>query len=568
MSGKRPNSTRYLTCHPAELRHATVQQSLEELRALRLAGMQLVEVGKSLEGRVIRSAQLGSGPVRVFAWSQMHGNEATHTAVLLEIIHLLQTQPDCEVCRTILSGCTLYLVPMLNPDGAERFVRRNAQDLDVNRDALHLQTPEGRLLRSLVEKYRPDFAFNLHNQNARSSIDGKHPAAVALLVPPVDAEDTRTAWTIRAKQVAAAFLEAVRADCVGMICRYNADFMSRCFGEWVQQQGAATLTVEAGGWSTVAAEPLTEVHLAGMLSALESIASGSYAKHDPTEYDALPRSTDQELCDVLIQTTVVAGRREAESFTADVGINFAYSGHGQGFELGGRIVDLGDLRVTTGKRIVAGNGCACLPGRIAYDPAVTPLELLSKEQAAYCLSRGITTLVGRVDLADSASMRAFLELSRRQDWPLNVGFVGVGDPAEKAESAELHNLLIQSLAGGLLGCIADAGSKAAKITRLFGLPVFAASELPKVSDWPHGLSTLRQHVQETAGLLRLGGRGTLNLGSIADLVLVSQIAAPGMGSHALQHVLVGGRVVWEYGKLVVSGSGELVLSPFTAGRSH
>ena len=45
--------------------------------------------------------------------------------------------------RGILSSLTLYVVPMLNPDGAERFQRRNAQSIDINRDALRLQTPEG-----------------------------------------------------------------------------------------------------------------------------------------------------------------------------------------------------------------------------------------------------------------------------------------------------------------------------------------------------------------------------------------------------------------------------------------
>ena len=40
------------------------------------------------------------------------------------------------------------MVPMLNPDGAERYARRNAQAIDINRDALQLATPEGRLLKA------------------------------------------------------------------------------------------------------------------------------------------------------------------------------------------------------------------------------------------------------------------------------------------------------------------------------------------------------------------------------------------------------------------------------------
>ena len=243
------SACRFLNSHPARLRHEQLVAILEELKQLRPAGMELAEVGRSYEGRAIYSATLGRGATRVFAWSQMHGNEPTHTASLLDLMDLLQSQPNSPVASTLLGGCTLTLVPMLNPDGAQRFIRRNAQDIDINRDALHLATPEGRLLRKLVGSVKPQFAFNLHNQQARTSVDGKHVAAVSLLVPPIDLPDTPTEFTRQARQVAVAFRQAVEPHCQGMISRYDADFMPRCFGEWVQQQGVATLTVEAGGWS-------------------------------------------------------------------------------------------------------------------------------------------------------------------------------------------------------------------------------------------------------------------------------------------------------------------------------
>ena len=58
-------------------------------------------------------------------------------------------------CGGILSTLTLHVVPMLNPDGAERFQRRNAQSIDINRDALRLQTPEGRALKALRDRLQP-----------------------------------------------------------------------------------------------------------------------------------------------------------------------------------------------------------------------------------------------------------------------------------------------------------------------------------------------------------------------------------------------------------------------------
>ncbi len=292
----------FVTMHAARIRHADVVRILEELRKLRPDGMKLQEVGKSYEDRAIFSVTMGKGPIKIFAWSQMHGNEPTHSAVLLDLIDLLQRHPDREISQSILTECTLTLVPMLNPDGAERYIRRTAQDIDMNRDALHLSTPEGRLLRQLVEQIKPEFAFNLHNQQPGTSVDGFKPAVVSLLVPPIDLPDTQTEWTQKAKQVAAVMREAMQPHCEGMISRYDADFMPRCFGEWVQQQEIATLTIEAGGWSTVDTGPLVQLHFLGMIAALECIANGCYINAEAEVYDSLPRSSDQNVFDVMVRS--------------------------------------------------------------------------------------------------------------------------------------------------------------------------------------------------------------------------------------------------------------------------
>ena len=102
------------------------------------------------------------------AHALLHGDESTATSALFDLFWYLHARRTDAVVREILSKLTLHAIPLLNPDGAERFQRRNAQSIDVNRDALRLQTPEGRALKALRDRFQPRVGFNLHNQSWRS----------------------------------------------------------------------------------------------------------------------------------------------------------------------------------------------------------------------------------------------------------------------------------------------------------------------------------------------------------------------------------------------------------------
>ena len=120
--------------------------------------------GESAEGREIRHLTFGRGPTAILLWSQMHGNESTASMSLADIIRFFDAQPNHPLARRIAEGATIHMIPMLNPDGAERFQRRNAQGIDVNRDARRLQTPEGQLLKAVRDQLDPEFGFNLRGQ--------------------------------------------------------------------------------------------------------------------------------------------------------------------------------------------------------------------------------------------------------------------------------------------------------------------------------------------------------------------------------------------------------------------
>ena len=123
--------------------------------------------------REIYQIEWGKGKTKVFMWSQMHGDEPTATPAVLDLLVYLQSNRDKIWVKELENNLTIRVVPMLNPDGAELYQRRNLQFIDINRDANDLQTPEGRLLKKLRDEWQPDIGF----QSAQSAIFddcGKH----------------------------------------------------------------------------------------------------------------------------------------------------------------------------------------------------------------------------------------------------------------------------------------------------------------------------------------------------------------------------------------------------------
>ena len=100
---------------------------------------QISQVGISELGEEISLVKIGSGPFKIFAWSQMHGNETTSTKALFDLFKFLSKTDDSnQQIRSFYKNFTLYVIPMLNPDGARSYSRNNANDVDLNRDAQNL----------------------------------------------------------------------------------------------------------------------------------------------------------------------------------------------------------------------------------------------------------------------------------------------------------------------------------------------------------------------------------------------------------------------------------------------
>jgi hypothetical protein len=302
-------------------------------------GLAREEIGRSAEGRPLYSVRHGRGPVRVLLWSQMHGNESTATMALADLFRFLAAEPGHPLARRLAERLTVVAVPMLNPDGAERFQRRNAFGIDVNRDARALATPEGRALRELHRRFRPDFGFNLHDQDVRTRVgSGDRLAAIALLAPPIDHAGTDDPVRARAKRVAAVVRRAVEPLVPEHVTRYDDSYNPRAFGDGMQGWGTSTVLIEAGGWrGDPEKQHLRRTVFVSLLAALDALATGAWAGADPAWYEGLPPN-GRAVNDLLVRggTLVIPG---LEPVRADLAVDFA----DPLARLGGRIVEIGDL---------------------------------------------------------------------------------------------------------------------------------------------------------------------------------------------------------------------------------
>jgi hypothetical protein len=302
----------------------------------------------------------------------MHGDEPTATAALFDVFDYLRRHNGDAAVQRILSSLTLYVVPMLNPDGAERFQRRNAQFIDVNRDALRLQTPEGRTLKELRDRLEPRVGFNLHNQSWATTVgDPPKPASISLLSVAYDQARSVNQGRTLTRKLCAVIRDAVEPFAPGQIGRYDEDFEVRAFGDNLTLWGTPVVLIETGAFPSDTPDPfLVRMNFVAIVSALHALATGEVEKADPARYDTLPRNESKGFYILVKNATVVAGTG-VTPFTADIGISGVrrvrtVAGQRQ-IAMQTAISDLGDLRTSSGLRTIEAGGLVAAP---LWDPEV------------------------------------------------------------------------------------------------------------------------------------------------------------------------------------------------------
>lgn len=342
-------------------------------------------IGISAEGRPLYAVRFGEGPERVLAFSQMHGDEPTHTLALADLLCWVAREADDPRVARLRERVTLWAVPMLNPDGAQRFRRPNAQGIDINRDAFAWTSPELRALRGLYQRVAPGWAFNLHDQDVRTRVSQTEKlAAYALLAcPSSEAGDDNDA-RVRAKRVAGAIRRAVEPLVRDRLTRYPDAFDGSTIGEWMQRSGAATVLLEAGFWPRdPERQYLRGVGFASLVAALEAIGDGTWREVALDAYEALPEN-GEDAVDLVVRgaTIVVPG---LEPYRADLGVKFQVP-----LDLeDGRVEEVGDLQEHAAREVLQADGLFLHPDPEALERVGgNPPTLAAGCPATFVLRRG------------------------------------------------------------------------------------------------------------------------------------------------------------------------------------
>ncbi len=358
---------------PPLVRHADVVAWLGQLRQQSPDLFALEQIGQSVEGRSINHVTFGHGPFHVLLWSQMHGDEPSATCALVDIFAFVRAHRGEPQVRRILDALTVHVVPMLNPDGAERFQRRNAQGIDVNRDALLLQTPEGRALKALRDRLNAPLGFNLHNQNWRTGAGTTgEPASISLLAVAFDPARSVNRGRLRAKKVCAVIRDALEPLAKGRIAKYDDEFEVRAFGDNITKWGTSVVLIETGGSPGEHPDAAgVRLNFVALVTSLEALATGAVERADPRRYDSLPMNTDSNVFYRLIRhASIVAGTGVAP-FGGDVGLVVSravqtVNGDRQ-LRVTTRVDDVGDLRVLGALETIEADGLTLAP---LFDPAL------------------------------------------------------------------------------------------------------------------------------------------------------------------------------------------------------
>ena len=134
------------------------------------ARVKMKSIGTSVSGKSIPAlffsqdtkfaSQREKKPV-VLIICQQHGDEPSSKEAALIVARRLLNEDT-----GLLKNLDLILVPQVNPDGSDAGIRRNANDMDLNRNHVILSEPESNAVHQLFLDWMPEITLDVHEYNA------------------------------------------------------------------------------------------------------------------------------------------------------------------------------------------------------------------------------------------------------------------------------------------------------------------------------------------------------------------------------------------------------------------
>lgn len=165
----------------------------------------------------------GTGKIRVYIQGNIHGGEVEGKESAQMLIRELAEGKHEDWLKTVV----FLIAPIYNADGNERFAlnnrgrqhgpmggqgqRPNAQNLDLNRDHMKLDSPEARAVVKLMNDYDPHVSMDLHTTN------GTRHAYYLTYAPPLNPATDRAIIDLLRKEWLPSVTRTIRT-------KYNWDF--------------------------------------------------------------------------------------------------------------------------------------------------------------------------------------------------------------------------------------------------------------------------------------------------------------------------------------------------------
>lgn len=365
-------------------KHADLQPLIQK----HSGAFDVTELGKSVEGKSISSLDWGNGPTKVMLWSQMHGNESTATMALFDLFNFLgKTGDDFEELRTLLKeNLHLKFIPMINPDGSDKFQRRNALDIDLNRDAISQISPEAIILKGARDAFEPEFGFNLHDQQIYYNVvNTPQQVTISVLAPGYNYERDVNDVRAKAMQVIVGMDKVLQQEIPGGVGKYDDSFEPRAFGDNIQKWGTSTILIESGGYvGDPEKQYIRKLNFMIILNALHQIATKGYEQYTTEQYFAIP-DNDLQMVDLKINEMNV--EVEGKTYSVDLAIRRNENNAGETYFVSGSVVDLGDMQVYFGFEEKDASGLTYQEGKVLETPFESVSDI-SSEKAYELLREG------------------------------------------------------------------------------------------------------------------------------------------------------------------------------------